>query len=200
MEFARLEALPALGVGLLLNPHTFGRARAPPAYEYLEIIPDRFWLDRGPRSGTRIAELGADGRARSTRWPPKSRSSRTASGSRSGARACSTRGYLDQIALWQQRYGFAWHSDHLAFSRLSEHGVEIHAAVTLPLTRDDESLAIAGRPDRAWSSSASPCPSCSRTTSTSSRRRTRPTASPRSSTRSARGRDAGCCSTCTTCT
>ena len=141
MDFARLEALPVLGIGLLLNPHTFETAGdSPPAYEFLEIIPDRFWLDRGPRSGTCSPSSRRRSR-RSTRWPPKFRSSRTASGSIGSASLFDT-GYLDQIALWQKRYGFAWHSDHLAFSRLSEHGVEVHAAVTLPLTRDDESLRL----------------------------------------------------------
>jgi uncharacterized protein len=142
VEFARLEALPVLGVGLLLNPHTFEVAGdVPPAYQFLEIIPDRFWLDRGPRSGMRFAELAPTVEALdalAAEVPVIAHGI----GLSIGSASLFDTGYLDQVALWQKRYGFAWHSDHLAFSRLSEHGVEIHAAVTLPLTRDDESLRL----------------------------------------------------------
>ena len=141
MEFARLQALPALGVGLLLNPDTLASPEADGAYQYLEIIPDRFWLDAGPAAETRHRELVRSVAALdrlAERVPIVCHSIGLSIGSASVFDA----GHVEQIARWQRRYGFAWHSDHLAFSRLAEHGTEVNAAITLPLTRDEESLAL----------------------------------------------------------
>jgi uncharacterized protein (UPF0276 family) len=141
MDFARLQALPALGVGLLLNPDTLASPEAEGAYQYLEVIPDRFWLDAGHGAATRHRELGPSVAALdllAARVPIVGHSI----GLSIGSASLFDTGHLDQIARWQRRYGFAWHSDHLAFSRLAEHGVEVNAAITLPLTRDDESLEL----------------------------------------------------------
>jgi len=139
MDFARLQSLPALGVGLLLNPDTLASPVAEGAYQYLEVIPDRFWLDAGPGALARHRELGPSVAALdllAARVPIVCHSI----GLSIGSASLFDTGHLEQIARWQRRYGFAWHSDHLAFSRLAEHGVEVNAAVTLPLTRDDASL------------------------------------------------------------
>lgn len=139
MDFAQLQSLPALGVGLLLNPDTLGSLEADPGYQYLEVIPDRFWLDAGPGAPARYRELGPSVAALDSlaaRVPIVCHSI----GLSIGSASLFDTGHLEQIARWQRRYGFAWHSDHLAFSRLAEHGVEVNAAVTLPLTRDDASL------------------------------------------------------------
>jgi len=141
MDFARLQSLPALGVGLLLNPDTLASSEADSAYQYLEVIPDRFWLDAGPGAPVRHPELGPSVAALdmlAERVPIVCHSI----GLSIGSASLFDTGHLEQIARWQRRYGFAWHSDHLAFSRLAEHGVEVNAAVTLPLTRDDASLAM----------------------------------------------------------
>ena len=145
MDFDTLRALPALGVGLLLNPDTLGEEDPEPAYQFLEIIPDRFWLDAGPglalSDGARFRELRPSVRALeelAERVPIICHSIGLSIGSASYF-DCE---HVDQIREWQHRYRFAWHSDHLAFSRLGEHGVEVNAAVTLPLTRDDESLEL----------------------------------------------------------
>ncbi|MEJ8823731.1 DUF692 family multinuclear iron-containing protein [Variovorax humicola] len=139
MEFARLMSLPALGVGLLLNPDTLASPEAEGAYQYLSIIPDRFWLDAGTGAADRHRELRPSVAALdllAERVPIICHSI----GLSIGSASLFDTGHLEQIARWQRRYRFAWHSDHLAFSRLAEHGVEVNAAVTLPLTRDDESL------------------------------------------------------------
>ena len=141
MDFARLQSLPALGVGLLLNPDTLASSEADSAYQYLEVIPDRFWLDAGPGAPVRHRELGPSVAALdmlAERVPIVCHSV----GQSIGSASLFDTGHLEQIARWQRRYGFAWHSDHLAFSRLAEHGVEVNAAVTLPLTRDDASLVM----------------------------------------------------------
>ncbi len=141
MDFARLQSLPALGVGLLLNADTLATTSAEDeiAYQYVEIIPDRFWLDAGPGATDRHRELGPSVAALDTlaaRAPIACHSI----GLSIGSASLFDTEHLEQISRWQRRYGFPWHSDHLAFSRLAEHGVEVNAAVTLPLTRDDESL------------------------------------------------------------
>jgi uncharacterized protein (UPF0276 family) len=141
MDFTRLKALPALGVGLLLNPDTLASPEPAGACQYLEVIPDRFWLDAGSGASSRHRELGPSVAALdrlAQRLPIVGHSI----GLSIGSASLFDRGHLEQIARWQQRYGFAWHSDHLAFSRLAEHGVELNAAVTLPLTRDEDTLAL----------------------------------------------------------
>jgi len=147
MDFARLQSLPALGVGLLLNPDTLAAPPAAGDCQYLEIIPDRFWLDAGPGTAPRHCELAPSVAALdelAARLPLVCHSI----GLSIGSASLFDTGHLDQIAAWHRRYGFAWHSDHLAFSRIAEHGTEQNAAVTLPLTRDDESLALlSGRID-----------------------------------------------------
>jgi uncharacterized protein (UPF0276 family) len=139
MDFARLQSLPALGVGLLLNPDTLASPEADGAYQYLEIIPDRFWLDSGTGSSARYRELGPSVAALDTlaeRVPIVCHSI----GLSIGSASLFDTGHVEQVARWQRRYGCPWHSDHLAFSRLAEHGAEVNAAVTLPLTRDEASL------------------------------------------------------------
>jgi uncharacterized protein (UPF0276 family) len=145
VDFDKLLALPALGVGLLLNPDTLGQDDPDPAYQFLEVIPDRFWLDAGPGTsvpdGARFRELRPSVRALdelAERVPLIGHSI----GLSIGSASCFDREHVEKIGEWQRRYRFAWHSDHLAFSRLGEHGVEVNAAVTLPLTRDDESLQL----------------------------------------------------------
>jgi uncharacterized protein (UPF0276 family) len=139
MDFARLKALPDLGVGLLLNPHTLAEPELDGVCEYLEVIPDRFWLDRGAGAPDRYAELRPSVAALdelAARVPVVAHSI----GLSIGSASIFDTGHVEQIESWQRRYRFPWHSDHLAFSRLFEHGVEFNAAVTLPLTRDEESL------------------------------------------------------------
>ncbi|HTE05245.1 MAG TPA: DUF692 family protein [Planctomycetota bacterium] len=141
MNFARLKALPSLGVGLLLNPHTLESAQDEPAWDYLEIIPDRFWIDDGLRAAPRHHELAPSVAALdelAARVPVVAHSI----GLSIGSASVFDTGHLDQVARWQRRYGFPWHSDHLAFTRVAEHETEANAAVTLPLTRDEESLEL----------------------------------------------------------
>jgi hypothetical protein len=143
MDFARLQSLPALGVGVLLNPHTLAAPEDAGDFQYLEVIPDRFWLDAGPGAVPRHRELAPSVAALdelADRVPLVCHSI----GLSIGSASLFDTGHLDQIAAWQRRYGFAWHSDHLAFSRVAEHGTELNAAVTLPLTRDEASLAMLG--------------------------------------------------------
>ncbi len=132
--------IPCLGVGLLFNPAVaeFASAGDVP-FDFLEIIPDRFWLDQGRGAAPRYCEFG----------PSIDLLDRLASrcpilchsvGLSIGSAGRFDREHIHQIAAWHRRYGFPWHSDHLSFSRLNEHGVEFDAALALPLAWDEETL------------------------------------------------------------
>jgi len=148
MDFETLSALPDLGVGLLVNPHTLAFPEEAGACDFLEIIPDRFWLDGGVESDGGAVERG-------TRWqelrPTVAALDELAAhvpviahsiGLSIGSAGLFDTGHLDQVARWQRRYGFPWHSDHLAFTRVPGDGGEFNAAVTLPVTRDEEMLEL----------------------------------------------------------
>lgn len=109
------------GVGLAFNPPLAGFvATNADALDYIEVSPERFWHDRGPASG---------------RAPDRYREIPDAVAQLEAARgdlpmlahgvglSIATAGPLDvghieQIARWRDRYGFAWYSEHLAYSRL----------------------------------------------------------------------------------
>lgn len=131
---------PPLGVGLLFNPALAEFVTLPDApFDYLEIIPDRFWLDLGHGAAPRYSEFPPaiqllDRCAES--FPILCHSV----GLSIGSAERFDQAHVRQIAAWQRRYGFPWHSDHLSFSRLNEHGVEFDSALALPLAWDQETL------------------------------------------------------------
>ncbi len=109
------------GVGLAFNPalaRFVGRHRA--ALDFLSVSPERFWHDRGPRSGARPQ--------RYRDIPDTLRQLDQAMGDLPlvahgiGLSIAST-GPLDdvhveQLAHWRQRFPFVWFSEHLAWFRL----------------------------------------------------------------------------------
>ncbi len=129
-----------LGVGLLFNPSVseFVTATDPP-FDYLEIIPDRFWLDKGGEAGPRYREFESS-RALLDYCAAHVPILCHSVGLSIGSATRFDEEHIHQIARWQRHYGFPWHSDHLSFSRLSEHGVEFDAALSLPLAWEEESL------------------------------------------------------------
>ena len=141
-----------LGVGLLLNPALPQfLERDPNSIDYLELIPDREWEDRGvehtPRYSTLAKSLEFLRRIRD-RKPMLCHSIGLSIGS---ARIFDT-GHLEQIRWMHEQLDFAWHSDHLSFSRLpddtelSSARHELHTAISLPVPYDQDVLdLIAGR-------------------------------------------------------
>lgn len=109
------------GVGLAFNPPLadFVAVNAD-ALDYIEVSPERFWHDRGPASGR-----GSD---RYREIPDAVAQLDAARGdlpmvAHGVGLSIATEGPLDvghieQIGRWRDRYGFAWYSEHLAYSRL----------------------------------------------------------------------------------
>ena len=138
----RLAALPKLGVGVLYNPSLGGFVREHlDALDYLAIIPDRFWSDEGKDAPERYDELEGqvellDGAAR--RVPIVCHSV----GLSIGSAELFDEQHVEQIARWNERYRFPWHSDHLSFIRMP--GVDAHtelsAGLPLPVPYDREVL------------------------------------------------------------
>lgn len=134
-----------LGVGLLHNPALprFVETR-PDAFDFLEIIPDREWADRGvgvqPRYQWLERSLDTLERLRE-RKPMLCHSV----GLSIGSAALFDTGHVAQIRQLHQRLDFAWHSDHLSFSRVPTPGGqadEMHTAISLPVPYDAEVLAL----------------------------------------------------------
>lgn len=127
------------GVGVLFNPALSDFVRTyRSSLDYLSVIPDRTWADHGPGASPRFEELAAVAHLLEQ-----------AAGSiplvmhSIGMSICSAgildEGYVAQLALWRARYGCAWASDHLSFTRFGQ-GHEANAAVALPVPYDREML------------------------------------------------------------
>jgi uncharacterized protein len=137
----RLAGLPKLGVGLsyqgvlrqfvLENLDTF---------DFLEIIPDIFWTDQGRGTPGRYRESAEAAPFLAQVAAAKPIISHSVGLSIGSGDPFDT-GHVEQLAAWQERYGFPWHSDHLSFNRL-EHatGHFIDTGVTLPVPFDGEVL------------------------------------------------------------
>ena len=131
-----------LGVGLLLNPALPQFLESyPHSFDYLELIPDREWEDRGVHATPRYSTLGKSLeflRRIRDRKPMLCHSVGLSIGS---ARIFDT-GHIEQIRWMHEQLDFAWHSDHLSFSRLpdatklsiAKH--ELHTAISLPVPYD----------------------------------------------------------------
>lgn len=131
------------GVGVLFNPALieFVDSHAD-ALDYLALIPDRCWTDAGPGAEPRFAELAAPlaviERA-AARRPTVLHSI--------GMSLCSAQifdlAYVENLAAWRRRFGCAWASEHLSFTRVGG-GHEINASLALPVAYDAEMLELLG--------------------------------------------------------
>jgi len=143
----RLASLPKLGVGLsyqdTLPEFVLENLDG---FDFLEIIPDIFWTAHGHGPERRYEEKREADAFLSkvaARRPIICHSVGLSIGSADRFDA----EHVGQIAAWQQRYGFPWHSDHLSFNRL-EHasGHTIDVGLTVPVPYDEAVLdMIAGR-------------------------------------------------------
>lgn len=161
-EGDRLASLPRLGVGVSYQ----GTLREfvlehPASYDFLEIIPDSFWVDRGPAAPKAPRYLESlDGpalldRVRGLGKPLIGHSV----GLSIGSAELFDPGHVEQVASWQRRYGFPWHSDHLSFNRLEEHGSgePLDVGFTMPVPYDEEVLEmLAARVEHVQSRNPAP--------------------------------------------
>ena len=145
-----IETLPRLGVGVLYVPSLPAfLGRHVEEIDYLAIVPDRFWSDDGPEAGPRYREA-----ERQVEILDRVAERRPIVGHSVGLSIGSAElfdeGHVEQIARWQERYRFPWHSDHLSFNRLP--GQDAHselAGLAIPVPYDEEVLEmIAARVER----------------------------------------------------
>lgn len=128
-----------VGVGILYN-RTLDTllATVPDAVDYLEIIPDTWFSDKGvgaagrfdmfPAYEKRILELGQ-------RWPLVAHHV----GFSLGTAGYFDEAYLDNVIRLQEQFGFLWNSDHLSYSKVHDDEVtEYSTCLALPLTFDEE--------------------------------------------------------------
>lgn len=137
-----------LGIGLLLNPalSQFLETHLE-SIDYLELIPDREWEDRGVHATPRYSIL-----TRSIEFLDRIRVRKPlvchSIGLSIGSAKIFDTGHIEQIRRMHERFDFAWHSDHLSFSRLPampkarNRGSEMHTAISLPVPYDEEVLSI----------------------------------------------------------
>ena len=133
----------ALGVGVLYNAALpdFLRANLD-LLDYVAVIPDTFWSDRGAGAEPRYVELEAD--VELLEWLGE-RIPLVAHGiglSIASAGPVDLE-YVDQVAEWNRRYGFRWHSDHLSYVKVAdEHGHDHNAGLAIPFPYDEELLEL----------------------------------------------------------
>lgn len=137
-----LASGPKLGVGILFNPTLPGFVGAhSESFDYLEIIPDREWIDRGRNSPSRYSVL-----AKSLDFFRSVRESKPllchAIGLSIGSATLFDTGHVEQIRRMQQELSFAWHSDHLSFARVPQGDHEMHTAISLPVPYDEGVLEL----------------------------------------------------------
>src|SRR6266536_3458370 len=132
--------VPNLGIGVsfqdTLRPFL---EREPDAYDYLEVVPDTLWTDRGPGAMPRYLEdqdaLAFVRTVRSVK-PVIPHSI----GLSIGSAHRFDQEHVDQIASWWSWLRFPWHSDHLAFS--SAEGAtgagEVSVGLMLPVAYTEE--------------------------------------------------------------
>lgn len=135
-----LAPLPRLGVGLAyqapLSP-LFDAASGD--VDYVEVVPDIFWTDRGTDAAPRHLDDAA-GLARMRDLHARMPVVPHSIGLSIGSAALFDRDHVAQIEAWRRRLDFPWHSDHLAFHLADHMGRRVNAGITLPLARDRESL------------------------------------------------------------
>ncbi len=133
-------ALPKLGVGLAYQAPLqtlFEAAGEVP--DFIEVVPDIFWTDRGPGHMPRHFD-DADGVALVERFRRTRQVIPHSIGLSIGSAHRFDRGHIEQMRRWWDRLHFPWHSDHLAYHLAEHRGIDANAGITLPLARDRETL------------------------------------------------------------
>lgn len=133
----------ALGIGVVANRAiTTSLIAGEVDVDYVEVVPDQAWVDRGRAARPRFTEL-VDDAATFARFGEKYPLVAHGVGLSIASAIDLDVEYLEQLAAWRERYGFAWLSEHLAAVRVSATGaVDTHAGLALPLPWDEELLAV----------------------------------------------------------
>jgi uncharacterized protein len=143
-------------VGALFNPslHRIGD-RLTRTLDYLAVIPDRVWRDRGRNASRRFQQV-----PRQHRWLEQAADELPIVLHSIGMSICSADFFDDEFAdnlmTWATRLNSPWISEHLAFSRVGS-GHEVNAAIALPVAYDLEMLELLV-PRVRYFTNALPCP------------------------------------------
>lgn len=128
-------------VGALFNPslHRTG-GRLTRSLDYLAVIPDRLWRDRGRHTQGRFEPV-----PRQRRWLEEAASETPivlhAIGLSIGSAEIFDDEFCDNLIGWAERLQSPWISEHLSFSRVGS-GHEVNAAIALPIAYDLEMLEL----------------------------------------------------------
>jgi hypothetical protein len=140
---SRLATLPKLGVGLSFQAPLQDFVETHwDSFDFLEIVPDTLWSDRGSGAIPRYEE-SPDVRAFLEQIIGCKPIIAHSIGLSIGSADRFDTEHVAQIKKWQQQYNFPWHSDHLSFNRL-EHlsGSIIDVGFTMPVPYDRAVLDI----------------------------------------------------------
>jgi uncharacterized protein len=143
-------------VGALFNPslHRIGE-RLTRTLDYLAVIPDRVWRDRGRNAVGRFEQV-----PRQHRWLEQAASRMPIVLHSIGMSICSAEifdeDFADNLIAWAARLNSPWISEHLSFSRVGT-GHEVNAAIALPVAYDLEMLELLVPRVRFFTDSL-PCP------------------------------------------
>jgi uncharacterized protein (UPF0276 family) len=126
-------------VGALFNPSLHRIVdRLTHTLDYLAVIPDRAWRDRGLNSQGRFEPA-----PRQRRWLEQAASELPIVLHSIGMSICSAdifdEEFAENLMEWAARLNSPWISEHLAFSRVGS-GHETNAAIALPVAYDLEML------------------------------------------------------------
>lgn len=138
---ASLSTLPRLGVGLLYNPSLSNFLRTDlDVVEQVSVIPDTLWTDHGPQADTRYTD--PERSVALLEWLRQRRPLTAHSvGLSIGSADLYDEAHVEQMATWQERYGFVWHSDHLSFVRVGgAEGHDLQVGLAVPVPYDEEVL------------------------------------------------------------
>ena len=138
----RLRELPRLGVGISFQPSLLPFLEGGGPFDFVEIIPDTFWVDAGAGAAERYSE-DPDAHAVLSRLAAGTPLVAHSVGLSIGSAEAFDVEHVRQIARWQRHYGFPWHSDHLSFNRLEQpSGHSLDVGLTMPVPYDAAVLAM----------------------------------------------------------
>jgi uncharacterized protein len=151
-----IEAPHRVLVGALFNPSLHRMVgRLTGTLDYLAVIPDRAWHDRGPSSLGRFEPV-----ARQSKWLEQAAGELPIVLHSIGMSICSAdifdREFAENLMHWADRLQSPWISEHLSFSRIGT-GHEVNAAIALPVPYDLEMLDLIVPRVRFFTDSL-PCP------------------------------------------
>lgn len=134
------SAVPKLGVGLAYQgPLRSFIESEHELLDFLEVVPDILWTDRGVGENPRYIE-DADSVAFIGQVHSSVPIIPHGIGLSIGSAHRFNVDHIEQLAGWHARFQFPWHSDHLSYN-LAQNGThEINTGVTLPLPHDRATL------------------------------------------------------------